>query len=100
MPGRLTAYERGDMVLLGKIGLQNSHSPATASPGRGPSTARDMTMRKILLTGVAAIGIAVVGWVAPASLQAQQAVTIDNDDIGGVVTGPKGPEAGLWVIAE
>jgi len=42
-------------------------------------------MRKILLTGVAAIGIAVVGWVAPASLQAQQAVTIDNDDIGGVV---------------
>src|SRR5437660_9953921 len=59
-----------------------------------------MTMRKILLTGVAAIGIAVVGWVAPASLQAQQAVTIDNDDIGGVVTGPKGPEAGVWVIAE
>ena len=25
---------------------------------------------------------------------------IDNDDIGGVVTGPKGPEAGVWVIAE
>src|SRR5258706_11380665 len=67
---------------------------------RGPSTARGMTMRKILLTGVAAIGIAVVGWIAPASLQAQQAVTIDNDDIGGVVTGPKGPEAGVWVIAE
>src|SRR5258708_32845781 len=59
-----------------------------------------MTMRKILLTGVAAIGIAVVGLVAPASLQAQQAGTIDNDDIGGVVTGPKGPEAGGWVIAE
>src|SRR3989440_464480 len=59
-----------------------------------------MTMRKILLTGVAAIGIAVVGWVAPGSLQAQQAVTIDNDDIGGVVTGPKGPEAGVWGIAE
>src|SRR5260221_490205 len=67
---------------------------------RGPSTARGHDMRKILLTGVAAIGIAVVGWVAPASLQAQQAVTIDNDDIGGVVTGPKGPEAGVWVIAE
>jgi hypothetical protein len=27
-------------------------------------------------------------------------VTVDNDDIGGVVTGPKGPEAGVWVIAE
>src|SRR5215212_1761112 len=28
------------------------------------------------------------------------AVAIDNDDIGGVVTGPKGPEAGVWVVAE
>jgi len=27
-------------------------------------------------------------------------VAIDNDDIGGVVTSPKGPEAGVWVIAE
>jgi hypothetical protein len=28
------------------------------------------------------------------------AIPIDNDDIGGVVTGSKGPEAGVWVIAE
>ena len=27
-------------------------------------------------------------------------VKIDADDIGGVVTGAKGPEAGVWVIAE
>jgi len=27
-------------------------------------------------------------------------VTVDSDDIGGVVTGPNGPEAGVWVIAE
>jgi hypothetical protein len=27
-------------------------------------------------------------------------VAIDDDDIGGVVTGPNGPEAGVWVIAE
>jgi hypothetical protein len=27
-------------------------------------------------------------------------VTIDADDIGGVVTGARGPEAGVWVIAE
>ena len=31
---------------------------------------------------------------------ALQAVAIDGDDIGGIVTGPKGPEAGVWVIAE
>ena len=28
------------------------------------------------------------------------AVAIDADDIGGMVRGPKGPEAGVWVIAE
>jgi len=28
------------------------------------------------------------------------AVALDPDDIGGVVNGPKGPEAGVWVIAE
>ncbi len=27
-------------------------------------------------------------------------MAIDNNDIGGVVTGPRGPEAGVWVIAE
>jgi hypothetical protein len=27
-------------------------------------------------------------------------VAIDNDDIGGIVTGARGPEAGVWVIAE
>src|SRR5262245_469413 len=28
------------------------------------------------------------------------AVAVDNDDIGGTVNGPGGPEAGVWVIAE
>jgi hypothetical protein len=32
--------------------------------------------------------------------QPAAAVTVDADDIGGVVSGPKGPEAGVWVIAE
>src|SRR5688572_31467231 len=35
-----------------------------------------------------------------AGLAAAQDVAIDSDDIGGVVTGPNGPEAGVWVIAE
>jgi hypothetical protein len=37
----------------------------------------------------------VQGQVAP-----QAVVAVDNDDIGGVVTGPRGPEAGVWVVAE
>ena len=40
-----------------------------------------------------------LGMTMPAGAQ-QTAVQIDNDDIGGVVRGPNGPEAGVWVIAE
>ncbi len=34
------------------------------------------------------------------SLAADGRIQIDSDDIGGVVAGPNGPEAGAWVIAE
>ncbi len=51
--------------------------------------------------GVLALGIAAIHAGQPGSSQtAAAAIAIDNDDIGGVVTGPKGPEAGVWVIAE
>src|SRR5688572_5780253 len=35
-----------------------------------------------------------------ASAQQGQAIPIDSDDIGGTVNGVRGPEAGVWVIAE
>jgi hypothetical protein len=50
--------------------------------------------------GVAVVGFAAALAMAPAKLSAQVTVTIDADDIGGVVSGPSGPEAGVWVIAE
>src|SRR5262245_1318462 len=50
--------------------------------------------------GVAVAGLAAALALAPAHLRAQVTVAIDADDIGGVVTGPNGPEAGVWVIAE
>src|SRR5690348_1099012 len=61
-----------------------------------------MSFRHVLVTGVAVIVVAAFGLTVPSSSRAQQAapVAIDNDDIGGVVTGPGGPEAGVWVIAE
>src|SRR6476661_8505405 len=61
-----------------------------------------MALRQALYSTVAAIGIAAFSAALPPSALAQQAaaVAIDNDDIGGVVTGPRGPEAGVWVIAE
>ena len=30
----------------------------------------------------------------------QQTVAVDKDDLAGIVTSAKGPEAGVWVIAE
>ncbi|HWV52199.1 carboxypeptidase-like regulatory domain-containing protein [Pseudorhodoplanes sp.] len=60
-----------------------------------------MTMRQVLLSGVAAVAfLAGEAGVSPGSNAQQQTVAIDADDIGGVVTGPNGPEAGVWVIAE
>jgi hypothetical protein len=48
------------------------------------------------------VGIGSVLVLTPSRLSSQQsaAVRIDNDDIGGVVTSVKGPEAGVWAIAE
>ncbi len=68
-----------------------------------------MSPRQILCSTVAAIGITALAASVPAPLNAQPkpqsaaatgAVSIDADDIGGTVRGPKGPEAGVWVIAE
>ena len=53
------------------------------------------------MLGAAALALAALVAGLPSQPGAQTpAVAIDNDDIGGVVTGPKGPEAGVWVIAE
>jgi hypothetical protein len=61
-----------------------------------------MKARNSMYLGVAAIAIALAVGVAPTPVMAQQAATVSigATDIGGVVSGPKGPEAGVWVIAE
>jgi len=61
-----------------------------------------MKIRNSLHLGVAAVAIALAFGVAPTTVAAQQAatVTVGAKDIGGVVSGPNGPEAGVWVIAE
>ncbi len=62
-----------------------------------------MRTKRGLYLGVAAVAIALAFGVAATPASAQQntaAVSIGNTDIGGVVTGPNGPEAGVWVIAE
>jgi hypothetical protein len=64
-----------------------------------------MNLKQVLYSTVAVIGFTALSGLflalvsAPANAQ-QAAVAIDNDDIGGAVRGPAGPEAGVWVIAE
>ena len=54
--------------------------------------------------GIVVAGVAMLWMAWPVGLSAQDntgaSVTIDNDDLGGVVTSSKGREAGVWVIAE
>jgi hypothetical protein len=44
--------------------------------------------------------LSVLGTLALRAQQPSAPPAIDPDDIGGTVSGPKGPEAGVWVIAE
>src|SRR4030081_2809484 len=48
---------------------------------------------------VASVLMASLTWVS-AQQRSGATVAIDPDSIGGVVTSSKGPEAGVWVIAE
>ena len=59
---------------------------------------RNGTLR--FLVGAACLAILLPWIFAVSHAQQPQAVAIDSDDISGVVTGPNGPEAGVWVIAE
>jgi len=62
-----------------------------------------MTTTRVLCATAVIMGCAWFVTPSHVNVQANQsadAVRIDNDDIGGVVTSQKGPEAGVWVIAE
>ena len=60
--------------------------------------------KRVLYPGLGAVGIAVFLAASLVRLSAGQVgsgpVSVDADDLGGVVTSAKGPEAGVWVIAE
>ena len=63
-----------------------------------------MSLKRVLYFLIVAVAGLGLYWAAsPRKLEAQQAgqgLRVDADDIGGVVTSSKGPEAGVWVIAE
>ena len=62
-----------------------------------------MKTGRVVLACLLAVAVG-LSWMMPTptvtAAGAGQVVSVDDDDIGGVVTGPNGPEAGVWVIAE
>src|SRR5882762_10770441 len=65
-----------------------------------PIMRRDIQMNRVSLPAGMAVLVAASFVLMSAQRPDTDAVRIDNDDIGGVVTGANGPEAGAWVIAE
>ena len=59
-----------------------------------------MATRRVLVSRLTLIVLALALCLGASRPDAQPAVSIDADDIGGVVTGKHGPEGGVWVIAE
>src|ERR1700744_5792240 len=61
-------------------------------------------MLKVAAMGTKSLAVSIIALMGlaagPSGGQTGVSVPIDGDDIGGTVTGPKGPEAGVWVIAE
>ena len=60
--------------------------------------ARNVFSLSYIGVAVAVLAVSVVA--LPAGQSPGGTVPMDSDDIAGVVTGPNGPEAGVWVIAE
>src|SRR3989442_16041778 len=64
-----------------------------------------MMRSRLICSGAVLVGVVVTAFAWPTARPAAQpspsgGVQIDNDDIGGMVTGKNGPEAGVWVVAE
>jgi hypothetical protein len=59
-----------------------------------------MTTTKRLYWGIAAVAIAAFLAACAALQSGDSGVNVGSSDLGGVVSGSSGPEAGVWVIAE
>src|ERR1041385_1354873 len=61
---------------------------------------KHMKLKRVLLGAAALVALAMRGSKTQQGAAIAPAPVTEGDDIVGVVTGAKGPEAGVWVIAE
>src|SRR5438270_10261815 len=78
--------------------------PSYVSSGKPLDEENKMKANRHQYRKRAAAAVAALFFGMPAQVHSQQrtsaAITIGNNDLGGVVTSADGPEAGVWVIAE
>src|SRR5581483_5970392 len=87
-PNAGTEYRR-----VNARGIQARYPSSGRTSGSGK-----MSLKRSLFLSAAAIGIA--GCFSLTQAGAQGAVPVKKNEIGGTVSSPHGPEAGVWVIAE
>jgi hypothetical protein len=75
------------------------HTSTPIESARSTSAVPEATLDRITRTLQSLAFLAILAGLAACGGE-QPTVPIDEDDIGGVVSGPDGPEAGVWVIAE
>src|SRR6185437_1805632 len=79
---------------------EQAGTPASGEESMNRLIRLGVSARRLAIAGVAIVAtMAAAGWLTPSSAQ-QDAVSVKANEIGGTVTGDKGPEAGVWVIAE
>src|SRR5262245_46255832 len=89
-------------VIHGQLGasfLRGPHCSKTHDRAGSVAQARPCQSRTVPMKPTSAV---IVCLFITTTISGQPAATvpIDSDDIGGVVSGPAGPEAGVWVVAE
>jgi hypothetical protein len=93
------SLEHAVLIPYGKTDWQHQRRRPYSWAG-SQSEHKRLTMRRSLRVAAAAAGLAGLAAVVAALPTTNASLQVGENDIGGVVTGARGPEAGVWVIAE
>ena len=94
------SLEHAVLIPYGKTAWHLQGQRAYSWAGSPSEQKRGMTMRRSLRVVAAAAGLVGLVAVVAALPTSSATLQVGENDIGGVVTGTRGPEAGVWVIAE
>src|SRR5579864_9715739 len=92
---------RANPAVLNRCILSGGNDPIAQKPMKGRRTNMGRKNLQYLSIAVVAAGAFLAVWLGRGTAQqASGEPKVNATDIGGIVTSAKGPEAGVWVIAE